>query len=262
MVATLVFLAFFIFLMIFFLVMRYYRELTSKMKYWDDPEHDPWRPDQGQVFPSYHKLDWEPLLNDNALEKMSGGTCGRKSRVNSRACSRAGSRAVSRLAHAVHKLPSLEFKDVTFVIINMPCLKWNRQNISMETMPLTMQTLFWTKRAFKRQTRLYDNYDCKVHNHADWWDCTWDCKETQKTIEGLTDEKQTRIVKSRENTPGGQKPTLILYMALRAVCWSERKRRKVCSAGWFQGWRGMRFTFVMHRKRRMEHQLLVLLAIG
>ena len=96
MVATLVFLAFFIFLMIFFLVMRYYRELTSKMKYWDDPEHDPWRPDQGQVFPNYHKLDWEPLLNDNALEKMSGGTCGRKSRVTSRACSRAGSRAVSR----------------------------------------------------------------------------------------------------------------------------------------------------------------------
>jgi len=43
-------------------------------------------------------------------------------------------------------------------------------------------------------------------------------KETEKTIEGLTDENQTRIVKSRENTPGGQKPTLILHMALRAVC--------------------------------------------
>ena len=70
--------------------------MTNKMKYWDDPEHDPWRPDQGQVFLSFPKNDWEPLLNDNALEKMSGGTCGRKSRVASRACSRAGSRAGSR----------------------------------------------------------------------------------------------------------------------------------------------------------------------
>eukprot|EP00091_Calanus_sinicus_P009237 TRINITY_DN21715_c0_g1_i1.p1 TRINITY_DN21715_c0_g1~~TRINITY_DN21715_c0_g1_i1.p1 ORF type:complete len:112 (-),score=20.14 TRINITY_DN21715_c0_g1_i1:76-411(-) len=98
MVATLVFLGFFIFLMIFFLVMRYYRELTTKMKYWDDPEHDPWRPDQSQGFLNLtgKNTNWEPLLNDNALEKMSGGTCGRKSRVTSRACSRAGSRAVSR----------------------------------------------------------------------------------------------------------------------------------------------------------------------
>merc|ERR1712106_258512 len=100
MVVTLVMLAFFICLAIFFLVMRYYRELTNKWKYWDDPEHDPWRSDQtqGQLFPPYSKLDWEPLLNDNALEKMSGGTCGRKSRVASRCSSRAGSRAVSRAA--------------------------------------------------------------------------------------------------------------------------------------------------------------------
>merc|ERR1712106_912512 len=99
MVVTLVMLAFFICLAIFFLVMRYYRELTNKWKYWDDPEHDPWRSDQtqGQLFPPYSKLDWEPLLNDNALEKMSGGTCGRKSRVTSRCSSRPGSRVGSRM---------------------------------------------------------------------------------------------------------------------------------------------------------------------
>merc|ERR1712106_1032141 len=98
MVVTLVMLAFFICLAIFFLVMRYYRELTNKWKYWDDPEHDPWRSDQtqGQLFPPYSKLDWEPLLNNNALEKMSGGTCGRKSRVASRCSSRVGSRMGSR----------------------------------------------------------------------------------------------------------------------------------------------------------------------
>ena len=83
--------------------MRYYQELTTKMKYWYDPEHDPWRPDQGQGFLNLtgKNSNWEPLLNDNALEKMSGGTCGRKSRVTSRACSRAGSRAVSRMGSRV-----------------------------------------------------------------------------------------------------------------------------------------------------------------
>ena len=98
MVVTLVMLAFFTCLAIFFLAMRYYRQLTNKWKYWDDPEHDPWRSDQtqGQLFPPYSKLDWEPLLNDNALEKMSHGTCGRKSRASSRVGSRVGSRAVSR----------------------------------------------------------------------------------------------------------------------------------------------------------------------
>merc|ERR1712106_280048 len=109
MVVTLVMLAFFICLAIFFLVMRYYRELTNKWKYWDDPEHDPWRSDQtqGQLFPPYSKLDWEPLLNDNALEKMSGGTCGRKSRVASRCSSRAGSRVGSRaVSRAVSRASS------------------------------------------------------------------------------------------------------------------------------------------------------------
>ena len=97
MVTTLVILAIFLALLVLFLVMRYYREMTDKSRYWDDPEHDPWIAGQAKEVPRYPKADWEPLLNDAALEKMSHGTCGRKSRVVSRAVSRASSRAGSRM---------------------------------------------------------------------------------------------------------------------------------------------------------------------
>ena len=71
MVTTLVILAIFLALLVFFLVMRYYREMTDKSRYWDDPEHDPWIAGQAKEVPRYPKADWEPLLNDAALEKMS-----------------------------------------------------------------------------------------------------------------------------------------------------------------------------------------------